>query len=189
VKPTPEPGAVETSPGFVYAVRQRAGDLPDLRGPFQAVVFGGVVYALFAWLGARKAALVAGLMVFAGAVVWQSVRRSRRASGVVLRVENGMLRVYPPHAPPAAPVPLADVHDVVLDTKMLRKPQRSGRRGAPGMRSLEVDVARITLVLSPEVAPIELTSEYGAHSETVEQIAKMKMFLRSRGWLPLDERP
>jgi hypothetical protein len=53
---------------------------------------------------------------------------------------------------------------------------------------MPVDVSRIALVLAEDVEPIELTPDYAAYSETVEQIARMKTFLRACGWLPRDER-
>jgi hypothetical protein len=53
---------------------------------------------------------------------------------------------------------------------------------------MPVDVARIALVCAPTVEPIELTKAYASHSEVVERIAKLKMFLRAHGWLPIDER-
>ncbi|HEY5243192.1 MAG TPA: hypothetical protein VIJ22_17050, partial [Polyangiaceae bacterium] len=63
---------------------------------------------------------------------------------------------------------------------------RRGRGGGGG--GGPVDESRITLVLAPGVAPVVLTDTYASHSETVDQISKMKMFLRRLGWLPEDER-
>jgi hypothetical protein len=49
-------------------------------------------------------------------------------------------------------------------------------------------VSRITLLIAPGVPPIELSADYASYSETVEQVGKLKTFLRSQGWLALDER-
>jgi hypothetical protein len=114
-------------------------------------------------------------------------------SGAVVRVENGTMLVYRWRgARTASVVALEDVHDVCLDTKMIHRAQRETRPGvfaAGGFSgSLAVDVSRITLVIASGVPPIELSADYASHSETVEQIGKLKTFLRCRGWLPLDER-
>ena len=172
---------------LVYAVRHPAS--LGLGPTVLMLVVGGGVFAGLTALGQTTA----GITSFLGITALQMWHRARRASGVVLRIEGSMLLVYPWRgARRASAVPLDDLHDVRLDTKTIHKEQRDTRAGvyafAGAAGSIPVDVSRIQLVLSEAVEPIELTSEFGAYSETVEQIARMKTFLRACGWLPRDER-
>jgi hypothetical protein len=166
----------------------------DSRGGLMGIVPGFLVGGVACAVLGVEGHMTAGLLAFVAAVVWAMRRRSVRESGVVLRVENGSLHVFPWRgAPKAEEIPLEDLLDVRLDSKTSHKPQRETRPGvfAVGGYSgaLPVDVARIVLVLPSSVPPIELGKEYVSHSEVVEKISKLKKFLRSCDWLPLDERP
>ena len=185
--PPSAPRRPEARRELVYSVRHPASQ--GLGPSFPVLVLGGGVFAGLAALGQT----IAGFSSFVGITALHMWHRARRASGVVLRVEGAMLLVYPWRgARRASAVALSDLHDVRLDTRTIHKEQRDTRAGvyafAGRAGSMPVDVSRITLVLAEDVDPIELTPDYAAYSETVEQIARMKTFLRSWGWLPRDER-
>jgi hypothetical protein len=181
--------SVEGPVEFVYAVGHPADENASMRVFFPALVVGALACAALARYGQLEAGIIL-LVAIAGGAWW---RARRRMSGVVLRVRGGTMLIYPWRgAKKPAVITLDDLYDVRLDTKVIHRAQRETRPGvfAPGgySGSLAVDVARITLVCAPTVSPIELTRAYASHSEVVERIAKMKTFLRARGWLPKDER-
>ena len=51
-----------------------------------------------------------------------------------------------------------------------------------------VDESRIALVLREREAPLYLTSDRTSHSEATEWLATIRRFLRTQGWIPLEER-
>ena len=178
---------------FVYAVQQRAEAGGASGAAFRLIVLAVVVCAVAFRFGHGTLGLAVGSTLAAWAV-WTSLRQARREGGVVLRVDGGKLLIHPWRGAPASRVlALEDVHDVVLDTKTAQTPQASprggrGRGGRGGGGGRGGDMSRIELVLAPEVPRVALSEGFASHSETVEQISKLKMFLRRLGWVPEDER-
>ncbi|HEY1697821.1 MAG TPA: hypothetical protein VGG39_36925 [Polyangiaceae bacterium] len=186
---TSAPAAAEAPKEFVHALGRPADENADVRALLPGVLVGGVACAILARMDRLDVGLVV-LVILCGMAWW---RARRRASGVVLRVSERLVLVYPWRgARNASVVSFDDLHDVRLDTKAIHRAQRETRPGvfAPTgySGSLEVDVARIAAVCAPDVDPIQLTRGYASHSEMVERIAKLKTFLRARGWVPKDER-
>lgn len=141
------PQPVERPREFVYAARHPADEHAGLRAVFPVLLLAGVACAVLGSYGH----LTVGLALLLVTALWAWRFQSRRTSGVIVRIENGMMLVYPWRGgKTAAAVALDDVLDVRLDTKTLHKPQRETRPGvfAPTgfTGSLEVDVARIALV-------------------------------------------
>jgi hypothetical protein len=82
---------------------------------------------------------------------------------------------------------------VTLDTKSIRKVE-PGRDVIPAVQFItsqvgpEIDVARIVLDVADHT-PVRLTDAFLPHTDSVEWIARIRVFLRAHGWVPEDERP
>ena len=100
--PTKRPPS-EAAREFVYAARPRAEQGAGSGGVLPVLILGGATCAVVLRLGLRTVGLVV-VAVLAAWVAWVSWRQSRRQSGVVLRVTDGKLLVYPWRGASAASV-------------------------------------------------------------------------------------
>lgn len=118
-------------------------------------------------------------------------RREPRGTTRLL-VNEGVLGVVFHDGRPNFRGELREILAVSLETDSIDKGQAQvgpdGRVGA-GFTSLPVDVSRIVLIVADRRAPIALSEARIAHMVAVEWLGKIRVFLRSEGWLPDDERP
>src|SRR5262249_8410260 len=148
--------------------------------------------ALAAWALSRWISPTAGLVALIMVLVF-GIRKlwiEGRSSGVILRVRGSQLEILSHRRRRhRASIPLADLRDVILDTKTIRRVQES-QSAVPQVRFIEtrvgpeIDTARIVLVARSEV---RLTEAYLAHMDSVEWLGKIRVFLRKHGWVPEDE--
>ena len=174
----------------------RAGDAERYVAPARAAMQIGIGGATAAVVAAGAGVPELGLGALAGAValaIWRW-RRGPDASGLSLRVEDGALVVTVCGSKEVlAHTRLVDLRDVSLDTKSIRKVE-PGRDVVPAVQFIntqigpEIDVARIVLDVAGRPAPLRLTEAFLAHADSVEWVGKIRVFLRSHGWLPEDER-
>jgi len=152
-------------------------------------------YALVAatCIGAYFASRDAGIAVGASSAVLAAcfvVRFRRARSGVVLRVAGGDL--YVRIRGRERQVPLREIEAVELDTREIERVEREG--GVVGQLTGQTRVAppsnesRIVLRLAEPHPPIALTDDRIRHSEALEWMGKIRVFLRGQGWLPETER-
>ena len=171
------PAAIEASRTRVA----RAGALVWLLGPVLAVVaFAG--HPLLAGTGL--------VLVLAFAI--GRARRAGKKTGVLLAVKDNVLTLTDGGRPLLA-LPLAELDDVGLDSKSIRKVEL-GQDAVPAVRFIntqvgpEIDVARISLSIEGREEPFLLTSAFLPHMDAVEWAGKIRSFLRRHRWVPQDER-
>jgi len=174
-----------------------AGDQERRVGPARAVIQLGIAGTVAGVVAATAGLPEVGAAVILGAAAlgfWRW-RRAADVAGLLLRVEDGALIVLSRGTKKViARMPLADLRNVSLDTKSIRKVEPA-RDVVPAVQFIssqvgpEIDVARIVLETSTPTSPtIHLTEAFLAHTDSVEWIAKIRVFLRSHGWIPEDER-
>lgn len=134
-------------------------------------------------------ALVALIGSSIGSVVWW--RRAPLAGAVVLRVDEGELRVLARDGRhEVLRAPLTEV-DVELDSATEERMQE-GSALVADLRFVHatvgpgVETARVVVVAPGRRAA--LTEERVPHMDAAEQYGKIRVFLRKHGWLPRDER-
>ena len=153
-----------------------------------AVSFGVVVAGMFAAVnpGFGLAALLGSI----GWAIWNAREKGER-SGIVLGVDAGDLLLTDKQAVLPRRIALAKVREVEIESKAIRRVAYTQQVGEalPSTRvSGDVDVARIVLVVEGEAQPIRLTEAYESYSNCAECFGKVRVFLRSHGWLPEGER-
>ena len=177
---------------LVYLAQDQEKHVGPARAAIQLSIAGGVSGMTAAGVGHPQigAAIFAGTVLFG---IWRW-RRAPEIAGLLLHVDDGVLSITERSTKRiVVQVQLADLENVSLDTKSIRK-VTPGQDAVPATRFIhsqvgpEIDVARIVLETSARPTPIHLSETFLAYSETVEWIAKIRMFLRSHGWLPTDER-
>jgi len=152
-------------------------------------LFAMVVTPVLAFAGHVQLAGVA--MV---AVLGWTILRTRRGpkAGLLFGVNEGVLTLTD-GGRPLLTVPLAELEDVGLDSKSIRKVEL-GQDAVPAMRFIntrvgpEIDVARIALSIAGKDEPFLLTNAFLPHMDAVEWAGKIRSFLRKHRWLPEDER-
>lgn len=177
---------------LVYRTTDRERHVAPARAATQIGVVGATagVVASAAGFPVVGAAVLAGAMVVA---LWRW-RRAPTASGLLFRVDSGELVVIDQGSKRlVVRTRLADLRNVSLDTRSIRKVE-PGRDVVPVVQFIEtqvgpeIDVARIVLERAGH-PPLRLTDAFLSHTDSVEWIARIRVFLRSHGWLPEDERP
>lgn len=163
----------------------RATDWATWRWP-EYVILVGVVVVTFVATQSPGWLLGAGVCTSVAFIV----RRGRIAQrGVVLRIDAGELHVNLLHRRPRQ-VALSDIEGVELDTRAIQRVERDtsvvGQLTAGTRVGMPSEESRIVLVVGEESIP--LTDARTRHSEALEWAGKIRMFLRSQGWLPLSER-
>lgn len=153
---------------------------------FSVPLIIGVALSMIVTPTAGLIGMIAGAL---GAVWWW--RRAPHAGGVVLRVENGELRVLSGNRKNEKErFSLGDV-DVELDTKTIQRVQEGGS-AIPAMRFIdatvgpELDTCRIVVVGRGK--RVVLTEAYVSQMDATEWFGKIRVFLRKNGWTPRDER-
>ncbi len=163
------------------------------RAALQIGIAGTVAGAVAAAAG--QAEVGAAVILGSAAVGFWRWRRAPDVSGLVLRVEDGVLDVTVRGTNEVvARTRLVDLSNVCLDTKSIRKVE-PGRDVVPAVQFInsqvgpEIDVARILLEIDAGVpSTVRLTEAFLAHTDSVEWVGKIRVFLRSHGWVPEDER-
>jgi hypothetical protein len=118
-------------------------------------------------------------------------RRRQRGEDFALRLRHGALGVS--HGSRAVlQLRLKDLADVVLDTKAIRKVEEGSSmlgalRGLDLRIGPELDVSRVVLV-AMDGGQLALGDKYLSHSEAMEWLGRIRVFLRKGGWVPEDER-
>lgn len=120
--------------------------------------------------------------------------RSNRSNRerATLTIDGGELTIVHGRKKRGATIPLAEVRNVELDIKKIRRVQE-GTSLVPGAQFInttvgpEIDTARIAIVFGTE--RVFLSETYVAHIDAVEWLGKIRIFLRSGGWAPEDELP
>ena len=178
---------------LVYVANDQERHIGPARGALQIGIAGTVLGAVAAAVGHPE--IGAGVILGAAALGFWRWRRAPDVSGLILRVDEGVLVVHVRGTDEViARTRLADLRNVTLDTKSIRKVE-PGRDVVPAVQFInsqvgpEIDVARILLELNGRVpSTIRLTEAFVAHTDSVEWIGKIRVFLRAHGWLPEDER-
>lgn len=159
---------------------------------FRLYLIPGIV-GLVVGVAVHAAAGSAAFVVLAALFYWRS--RKQPEDVVVLRVASRVLEVSPMGAShPAFRVALDELEDVVLETKSIERVMDVGANAVNiGMGPLAPNIAAPTdakrIVLESERSGrFTLTKEYFGDVDTTEWFAKIRSFLRSAGWTPLDER-
>lgn len=153
------------------------------------VLLGGVSGA-----ATDHAATGIGIGVVVGTVSAMAWRRRTDAMGISLRVDGGKLAVRRGRSGQRlANAPLEDLLDVKIDTATYYSgPAVVTTSMGFGVHATNtggsVDESRIALVLRERDAPLYLTSDRTSHSEATEWLATIRRFLRTQGWIPLEER-
>jgi hypothetical protein len=138
---------------------------------------------------------VMGLLVGTGGAVWAFARawRTPPRSGLLLNVKGGALEVVVRRSRVRlAHLPLGALEDVRLDTKTHARADRgAGAIGALHFHgeagSREVNLARIVLV-DQRGGETLLGEDWLAHVDAIEWLGTIRKFLRTHGWVPVDER-
>lgn len=186
--PTP-PAQSETPPPELHYVaidRSRRGN--SATASFKLFALPILVGIAVLVVGTPELSLAAMIASAVGSVVWW--RRAPTAGSVVLRVDDGVLRVLARGGRDALRAPLADV-DVELDSESEERVQE-GSAMVADLRFISaavgppVETARIVVVAKGQRVP--LTEERVPHMDAAEQYGKIRVFLRKHGWLPRDER-
>ena len=179
---------------LVYVASDQEKHLAPARAALQIGIAGTVSGAVAAAAGLPEVG--AGLILGATAVGFWRWRHAREVAGLLFRVEDGLLVVSVRGTNVVvARTRLVDLRNVSLDTKSIRKVE-PGRDVVPAVQFIntqvgpEIDVARILLEIDSGHVPstIRLTEAFLAHTDSVEWVGKIRVFLRSHGWLPEDER-
>ena len=178
---------------LVYLASDQERHVGPARAALQIGIAGTVGGAVAAAAGLPEVG--AGIILGSAAVGFWRWRRAPDVAGVLFRVEDGVLVVSVRGTNQVlARTRLVDLRNVSLDTKSIRKVE-PGRDVVPAVQFInnqvgpEIDVARILLEIKGSVpTTIRLTEAFLAHTDSVEWVGKIRVFLRSHGWLPEDER-
>lgn len=131
------------------------------------------------WMGA----LVFGGLATCAALHLRTVPELRE---IVMRVADGVLVVERgPRRSHWVIVPLASLVEVELDTSTVQIIPGPESSGPPGGGST---VSRIVFVFDGDRPPLPLASNDSPHQQCLDDAARIRVFLRSHGWLPKDER-
>lgn len=167
------------------AVERKSATVRLLVGAGIAVTIGA-----FALLLMRLEAAASVLFVVALVYVGWRWMRLRKETEVVLRIEDDALVIQRFRAP-SIKVALIALDDVEIESKEVQKVGHDSnpiyglsfnRHVAPA-----VDVARVAIMRDGDL-PLRLGDEWASHGETSEDFRKVRLFLRSRGWVPISER-
>ena len=197
---------------LVYVASDQERHIGPARVALQIGIAGTVGGAVAAASGLPEVG--AGIILASAALGFWRWRRAPDVAGVLFRVEDGVLVVSVRGTNKVlARTRLQDLRNVSLDTKSIRKVE-PGRDVVPAVQFInnqvgpEIDVARILLEIRgngpatqseaerrtlegeshPRMSTIRLTEAFLAHTDSVEWVSKIRVFLRSHGWLPEDER-
>jgi hypothetical protein len=152
---------------------------------FQSVGIGiGLVFMCSLW--SNTLAVVMAFVVCFGLVRY--INAGSRNTKIVLRVEDGYLNASV-DGKLKHTLNVAEIGEVEQETRAHARVSVQQSVGSPMPSSevgLAVDVARIVIVHGDERVP--LTESFTMSYECTEVFAKVRVFLRKHGWLPLGER-
>ena len=176
---------------FVYGPLNKVG--PD-GGMLVLYGLSGLPFMLTTAAGwiAGSAWAIAGLVGCAAAVLW-TWRAGKRVGGAVLSVEGGVLTVAlrDRHIIYES-LQLVDLADVTLNLRTIERVV-DGDSAIPAMRLVSprvgpnLDTAQIVLV-DTGGREVVLAEEYLPHFEATDWLGRIRVFLRTNGWVPEDER-
>jgi hypothetical protein len=179
---------------LVYVARDADRKLAPMRAYFTGALAAAILMILMMLAGLPTAGALAAAAATGIGLVWCVVRWRRagvETSGLLLRVEDGHLLLFSNRSGTGLPLrlSLAALETVRLETKTIEKMQREVRAdGLLGFgATMTVDNSRIVFVLSRK-SPVYLTDEYVSHTDCLEWLGKIRLFLRGNGWVPADER-
>lgn len=148
----------------------------------------GTVCVITVWTMPSIGGWLSVLLVLA--ILWQW-RKNRKPERIVLTVEDGWLLVNSQTL--AARAKLDDVQSLELETRSIERAYADKMVGTVVVSTSvrpAVDVSRIVLVHDRGDATerVVLGTDYEPHSQVIESLSKLRVFLRRHGWLPADER-
>jgi hypothetical protein len=142
------------------------------------------------WLPAEFA--LTGMAATAVLMFWL-YRRGQTAQRFVVRMAGGSLSLNQwGIKQPLAYLPLSQLADVTLDTRSIQRVVEGTSmvpavRYSEGRTAPEVDVARIVLI-DCDGTTVNMGERFLAHTDAVDALGRIRVFLRSHGWIPEDER-
>jgi hypothetical protein len=152
-----------------------------------AFVGAATVAAIIIVHDAAWAAVVIGASVVVS--VWWASRIGARGR-VVFSIEQDALVMRRARTSELS-IPLHVLDDVELETREIRKvgPDANPIAGLSFNQHVApaVDVARVVIVRRKE-SPLRVGEDWISHTEASESFRKLRLFLRSRGWIPRSER-
>ncbi len=170
---------------FVY--RTNPDDWPMMRWPHFLVL---VTLAVVGFVATRSIEATVGAPALAFAFFYWRWRRLR--SKVLLDVEGSDVFVRLHGARRPIQIPLRDLEAVELDTRTIQRIDRDnsivGQLTAGNQLRSPSEESRIVLVLAEPRPPVALTDVRVRHSEALEWMGKLRVFLRAQGWRPASER-
>lgn len=180
---------------LIYDGQDRGGR----RRPSQAFLLVFMLPPLVATLLSLRVGPTPGLVgLIATALIGIWWWRRTPKGGVILRVEGGELLVLARATEKIrSSIPLVELVNVELDTRAIQRVEE-GNSAIPGLRWIDtkivnVDTGRVVLVqndvLRAQKKELPLTTEFVAHMDATEWVGKIRVFLRSHGWVPASERP
>ncbi len=186
---TPQRSSDDRPTELVFRARNRDARNRLSMGVVQLFTLPAIAGSCGGSLGGPWAAVLAMAAVGLGVGAWW--RRSQKGDEFVLRVRDGRLSVRR-GARDVLALRLKDLADVVLDTKAIRKVEEGSSmlgalRGLDLRLGPELDVSRVVLVAA-DGAELALGEKYLSHSDAMEWLGKIRLFLRKLDWLPEDER-
>jgi hypothetical protein len=129
-------------------------------------------------------------VVFLVAMLAWDIPKWLRDKGIRVRlyVDDGKL-VIDPKGSLGREIAIARIADVRLDTRTVNQAHHEVRPDgllASGP-AFTTDESRIILVVD-DAGPIRLTEDYFPHSDSLEWLGRIRVFLKRLGWVPEDER-
>jgi hypothetical protein len=185
-------GTIRRQPAeLVYRTKDPERFSTVVRAASQVAAGGLVVLVLLQGVGCEQLAPVA-MLAAAFTAAWRA-RSAARDAGIVLRVDRGVLEVTGGSMETLLTTRVAEITDVVLDTKTVRK-VHEGAGGTPIVVYAstrvgpEIDIARIAIQVEGRSEDILLSDDYFGYLDTVAWLGRIRSFLRAQGWIPEDER-
>jgi len=171
-----------------FEAEWRDGDDPSGGFSSNLLAAGGAVMAVFTAqmmppLGIALASATLGWWV------WQRQRVAR--ARIRAEVHGEMLWVWCDGADTREELPLAVVREVSLERRTTQRVihrREIGDAVPTTALSGDIDLARIVLLRDDGEGPLRLSERYASNLECMEHYGKLRVFLRSHGWLPEDER-
>lgn len=152
-----------------------------------------VVLGMMLVLGAAQPIVAVAFGVGAGLWIWSGARQ-RPGARVRIHVDGGRIDIDRGAGRDWITLTFDQLWDVRLDTKAASRNVTAARSdgmnsvfGAASNHNIDLDVSRIE-VLTEEGDALLLNEEFFTNMHVVESLRQIRLFLRSHGWLPGDER-
>jgi hypothetical protein len=145
------------------------------------IIIAGLGFPIVALIGA----------IATGVGLWVFFKKNRNRGRVLFTCDDGYVMIQWLGSSMGDQLSLGELDDIVLDTKTIERIQ-DGSPMVPALQAINATVAPPTdtarIVLKTESRTVYLTEEFLSYTETADQIAKLRVFLRKHGWVPIDER-